>query len=363
VAAETVSRRNGEELNMDTSFDSSQRWQGSEARPKCTVAIPAYNRKDMIAGTLKSVLSQQLSDLEVLVVDDCSTDGCWEVLKTFHDSRLRLVRNEVNVGLFGNFNRCLELARGSYVRILCNDDQLTEGCLARECALMDANPSVAILSSASTLINGERRRIGVSGNCFKEGIYPGRLAIAGALFHMAHLVNPLSCPSGVLLRLSVVRKVGWFETSMRMCGDIDFFLRMMEHGDLAVLRAEGAVVKLHPGTVTCQLRCSDAALVETISITQRYTKLLKKTGLFEEVQRRMASGFTGHAFVLLTRGQFELSKKFFRAAAHPFTEWPHLAVGIPRFFALKFLRRVLGVHMLPLAVRRARRSPLSVADE
>jgi glycosyltransferase involved in cell wall biosynthesis len=347
---------------MDISGEAPQLWQLSEATPKCTVAIPAYNRKDMIEGTLRSVLSQKLSDLEVLVVDDCSTDGCWEVLKTFHDSRLRLVRNEVNVGLFGNFNRCLELARGSYIRILCNDDQLADGCLARECALMDANPSVAILSSASALINAERRRIGVSGNCFKQGIYPGSLAIAGALGQMAHLVNPLSCPSGVLLRLSVARRVGWFDTSMRMCGDIDFFLRMMEHGDLAILQAEGAVVKVHSGTVTCQLRNSDAALVETISITQRYAKLLKKTGLFEEVQRRMASALIGQAFVLLTKRQLGLSKKFFRAAAHSFTGWPQLAVGIPRFFVLKVLRHVLGVHKLPLAVRRARSSCMSRAD-
>jgi glycosyltransferase involved in cell wall biosynthesis len=340
-----------------------QLWQGTEATPKCTVAIPAYNRKDMIEGTLRSVLSQKLSDLEVLVVDDCSTDGCWEVLKTFHDSRLRLVRNEVNVGLFGNFNRCLELARGSYVRILCNDDQLGEGCLGRECALMDANPSVAIISSASILINAKGREIGVSGNCFKEGIYPGRLAIDGTLCYMAHLVNPLSCPSGVLLRQSVVRKVGWFDTSMRMCGDIDFYLRMMEHGDIAVLRAEGAVVQLHPGTVTFQLRDSGAGFVETIAITQRYAKLLEETGLLEEVQRRMASALIGQAFVLLMKHQFGLSKKFFRAMAHPFTEWPQLAVGITQFFALKFLRRVLGVHMLPRVVRRARRSSFSVADQ
>ena len=195
---------------MDT-LEAAGPWKGSDARPECTVAIPVYNRKDMIEGTLKSVLSQQLSALEVLVVDDCSTDGCWDVLKTFHDSRLRLVRNEANVGLFGNFNRCLELARGTYVRILGSDDQLAEGCLARECAVMDANPNVAILNCAGTLINGEGRPIGVSGNHFEEGVYPGRLAIAGILWYMAQyvIINPLSCLSAVLLRHSVLRKVGW----------------------------------------------------------------------------------------------------------------------------------------------------------
>ena len=333
-------------------------WKGSAERPRCTVAIPVYNRKDMIEETLNSVLSQQLPGLEILVVDDCSTDGGWDVLTTFHDSRLRLVRNEANVGLFANFNRCLELAHGTYVRILGSDDHLTEGCLARECEFMDANPTVTVLNCAATVVNAEGRPTAVAGNHFEEGVYPGGLAIAGILWYMAQyvIINPLSCLSAVLLRHSVLRKVGWFDTSMRMCGDIDYLLRMMEHGDLAVLRAEGAVIKVHPGAVGYQLKYSDAALVETIAITQRYAELLEEAGLFEEVQRRMAAGLTGYALVLLKKRQFGLSKKFFRAAAQPFTEWPHLAVGVARFFVLHFLRVVLGVHMLPPAVRRARSS-------
>jgi hypothetical protein len=201
---------------------------------------------------------------------------------------------------------------------------------------------------------GPRVLVGVGGNHFEEGVYPGRLAIAGILWYMAQyvIINPLSCLSAVLLRHSVLRKVGWFDTSMRMCGDVDFMLRMMEQGDLAVLRAEGAVIKVHPGAVGYQLMYSDAALVETIAITQRYAELLEEAGLFEEVQRRMAAGLTGYALVLLKKRQFGLSKKFFRAAAQPFTEWPHLAVGVARFFVLHFLRVVLGVHMLPPAVRR-----------
>lgn len=336
-------------------LDAVKRSTEPDAEPKCTVAIPLYNRKDMIEATLKSVLSQQLTDLEVLVVDDCSTDGSWDVLKTFHDSRLRLVRNEANVGLFGNFNRCLQLARGTYVRILGSDDQLAEHCLARECAFMDANPNVAIVNCSATLINADGRTIGVSGNHFEEGIYPSRTAIAGILWHKAQYgSNPLSCLSAVLLRHSVLRKVGWFDTSMRMCGDFDLLLRMMEHGDFAVLCAEGAVIRVHPGAVGYQLKYSPAPLAEIIAITRRYAGLLEEVGLFDEVQRRMPAMLVSHALVLRSKGKCELSKQYLREAAEYHAEWPRLAVGVARFFCLHFLRVAFGVHVLPPLVRRAR---------
>ena len=68
----------------------------------CTVAIPVYNRRDLVQRALQSVLTQDIDDLDILVVDNCSDDGTWEALTAYRDPRLRLVRNERNVGLFGN---------------------------------------------------------------------------------------------------------------------------------------------------------------------------------------------------------------------------------------------------------------------
>jgi glycosyltransferase involved in cell wall biosynthesis len=110
--------------------------------PKCTVAIPIYNRKEMIDDTLRSVLDADYKDVEILLIDDCSDDGVWEHIQDYRDARIRLVRNEKNIGLFPNFNRCITLARGEYIRILCNDDRLQPGCLSREYEFLDANPSL-----------------------------------------------------------------------------------------------------------------------------------------------------------------------------------------------------------------------------
>jgi glycosyltransferase involved in cell wall biosynthesis len=113
---------------------------GPVTTPTCTVAIPVFNRKDMVQRAVASALAQPVSSLDVLVVDNCSTDGTWDALQRLSDPRLRLVRNSHNVGLFGNFNRCLDLATGTYLRFLCSDDTLAAGCLQREISEMESAP-------------------------------------------------------------------------------------------------------------------------------------------------------------------------------------------------------------------------------
>src|SRR4051794_31293108 len=84
-------------------------------QPVCTIAIPVYNREDLVRGAIESALQHQQADLEILVIDNCSTDRTAEVARSYEDPRLRVVVNDSNLGLFGNFNRCLELATGKYI--------------------------------------------------------------------------------------------------------------------------------------------------------------------------------------------------------------------------------------------------------
>jgi len=66
--------------------------------PGVSVVIPSYNRLRSLPRALQSVLRQTFEDIEVIVVDDCSTDGTWDYLQTIHDPRLRIIRHETNKG-------------------------------------------------------------------------------------------------------------------------------------------------------------------------------------------------------------------------------------------------------------------------
>lgn len=91
--------------------------------PKISVLIPLYNRREYAAECVQSVLSQSFSDFEIIIRDDCSTDGVYEfVAQNFLDDRIKLYRNEKNLGEAANVNLLIESAAGKYFTILHNDD-------------------------------------------------------------------------------------------------------------------------------------------------------------------------------------------------------------------------------------------------
>jgi cellulose synthase/poly-beta-1,6-N-acetylglucosamine synthase-like glycosyltransferase len=112
--------------------------------PLVSICIPTYNRAEMVGDAIRSALAQTYPAIEVVVVDNASTDRTAEVVASLQDPRLRFVRNESNLGLFGNFNRCIELARGSLVHILHSDDTIPPGFTQACVNLILAHPEVAM---------------------------------------------------------------------------------------------------------------------------------------------------------------------------------------------------------------------------
>ncbi|MBV9932649.1 MAG: glycosyltransferase family 2 protein [Alphaproteobacteria bacterium] len=93
-------------------------------KPRVTISIPTYNQERYIARAIESALAQTYANLEVLVCDDRSTDGTYEIASAISDRRLRVVRNERNLGRVGNYRRCLyERASGAWFVNLDGDDQ------------------------------------------------------------------------------------------------------------------------------------------------------------------------------------------------------------------------------------------------
>jgi glycosyltransferase involved in cell wall biosynthesis len=115
-------------------------------RPTFSVCIPLYNAEATIGETIESVRRQTFDDFEVVVVDDCSTDSGPSVVTGFRNPRIRLVRNERNLGYAGNLARCFELAEGEFVYLLGNDDILSPVALERTNEALRANPSVALVT-------------------------------------------------------------------------------------------------------------------------------------------------------------------------------------------------------------------------
>ncbi|HHP7231035.1 MAG TPA: glycosyltransferase family 2 protein [Xenococcaceae cyanobacterium] len=96
-----------------------------------SVIIPAYNTENYVAQAINSALNQTLTNIEVIVVDDASTDNTRQVIQQFHDSRLKILYNQHNLGAGATRNRALRAATGEWIAVLDSDDWYAPERLAK----------------------------------------------------------------------------------------------------------------------------------------------------------------------------------------------------------------------------------------
>ena len=123
--------------------------------PKVTVLLAVKDGEPYVRGAVESVLAQTFADFELLVVDDGSTDRTGEIVESFGDARVRLLRNDRNLGQVPSLNRGLHEARGEYVARLDADDKCRPTRLERQAAVLDAEPSVGLVGAWMEAV-GER---------------------------------------------------------------------------------------------------------------------------------------------------------------------------------------------------------------
>jgi glycosyltransferase involved in cell wall biosynthesis len=121
--------------------------------PLVSICIPTYNRAGMIGRAIESALGQTYKNIEVIVVDNASSDNTAAVVASYEDESLTYVKNERNLGLFGNFNRCIELATGKYLHILHSDDYIDPNFTALCIAFFQENPSVVMTSTRARIVS------------------------------------------------------------------------------------------------------------------------------------------------------------------------------------------------------------------
>src|SRR5688572_27419114 len=111
--------------------------------PIVTVLLPTYNAAGWLESAVDSVLNQTLRDIEVVVMDDGSTDATSGILARYTDARLRIIRDD-NRGLVAVLNRGIELANGRYIARMDADDIACPTRLATQVAFLDAHRAVGI---------------------------------------------------------------------------------------------------------------------------------------------------------------------------------------------------------------------------
>jgi hypothetical protein len=318
------------------------------AEPQVSVLIPVFNRRDLVGKAIRSALSQSPEALEVIVGDNHSDDGTWELLQGFRDDRLRVFRNESNCGLFGNFDRCAAEARGEYCIFLCSDDRLAPGFIESALRVLRSAPNAVLLTSRGRLIDAD----GIPGRTiadrFRPGLYDGNSVVPAwfwASFHYG--ANPLNYPSGIMLRTAALRQCLPFRAQLGATADIDMFLRILRTGDLCVSDALGCFVMQHSDQEGRIARGSGDLLRNYLALLAEYRGQLESCGIYGTINDQVSCLQLMAALRLAKtdlRGSIELLKHLSRNAARA-------SSAILKSAALIAMDRALGFRRTPFLKR------------
>lgn len=203
-------------------------------RPYVTVTIPMYNNVLFIGETIQSILSQTFTDFELLIYDDHSTDGSYDIAASVADPRIKLFRNPENLGPEGNWNKAISKVRGKYVKLVCGDDILFPQCLEKQVAVFDdpGNAGVSLVSSQRTIIDPTGKTLIKKVN-FIDG---GRKEPVDMIRKMVRMgTNIIGEPVCGLYPADLISKISGYRAVVPYTIDLDFWMQILKHGDLFVI--------------------------------------------------------------------------------------------------------------------------------
>jgi glycosyltransferase involved in cell wall biosynthesis len=191
----------------------------SSGQPAVSVVIPAYNRADSLVDAVTSVIDQTFGDLEIIIVDDGSTDGTRSLVDSLTDERIRYVRHDVNKGANAARNTGIKLARGRYVAFQDSDDRWHPEKLQRQIA-------ACTTSAAKTCFCAFNRHIGAA--CTKIPKKSYRIP-SGLNDLQGHVLRGsfISCQTLIIDR-ELVASLGGFDESLPRLQDWELCLRLSQ---------------------------------------------------------------------------------------------------------------------------------------
>lgn len=221
--------------------------------PLVSICIPTYNAARWLEECVHSALAQTYGETEILIVDDASTDRTVEIARAFGDGRVRVSVNERNRGLVGNWNECVRLARGQYVKFLFQDDLLYPRCVERLMEPFGENPSLGLTFSPRDII-AEGASAGDEWVQTYSDLHArfdrlSRMNDGRELFAQ-HLVKRFnwSCvgePTSVLIKKECFERVGLFNPRLQQACDIEMWLRIMYFYDVGFVDEKLSAFRHH----------------------------------------------------------------------------------------------------------------------
>lgn len=210
---------------------------------KVSVCIPTYNSALYIRAAIDSVLIQEFKDYEILIVDDCSSDDTKMIIEKYTKKypQIRFYINKKNLGIVGNFNKCLDLSSGEYIKFLLADDLfLDRKSLGKYVEVLELYPNVSLVASARELID-ENSNLIKNSIKFEEGLYkPGKNIIKDCLLR---LENKIGEPTSVIFRKMQGER--GFDSRYKQILDLEMWFHLLKMGSFYYIEKPLVAFRVH----------------------------------------------------------------------------------------------------------------------
>lgn len=210
--------------------------------PSVSVLLPAYNGEATLDTAIRSILTQTLNDIQLVVVDDGSTDGTWDVISAVNDPRMVAVRHDVNQGLVGALTTGLGHCTGRLIARQDQDDISLPGRLEVQRAFLEGNPDVVLVGTWARVIPAQGTSVGRSGSRLH---HPTRDEDIRLLMTWN---NPFVHGS-VMMRRDALDRAGGYsqDPSVTPPEDYELWTRMARQGKVSNISSELVLYRQSPG--------------------------------------------------------------------------------------------------------------------
>ena len=232
-----------------------------------SICIPTYNSEMYIEECLESVIDQSYKNLEIIISDNNSEDNTLEILNRLKVDNMKIYKNNSNLGMVANFNIVSNLANGEYLKFLASDDKLDKFSIEKLIEPFNNYENLVLTSSAKKIINSNSEIIFKQISSLKTGIYKGENIIQKILFSGR---NPVGEPSTALVKKKAIDYVGGFNSPFPMTLDIDFWISILNQGDLFYINEPLASFRVHELSYSVQKK--------SLNEYSKWLKIKKKEG-------------------------------------------------------------------------------------
>lgn len=215
--------------------------------PICVI-LPVYNGIKYLDQAVQSVLQQDYQNFEFIILDDCSTDGSWDYLKNFNDSRITLIRNDKNKGLFYNLNFMISKSNAPIIKLWSQDDVMYPDCIKEVIAFHNKHAEIGFSYSERHYINEDSKllelgEIDNTPEIISTSLHAKISFITGSI--AGNIAN-------VTISKRMLDKAGPFNEAMKISADFEMWVRLAQHHSIGFLKKPLVQLRNHSGQLSGQ---------------------------------------------------------------------------------------------------------------